>query len=102
MKISNQEAINIIMDEVKVETIKQGIALNMAASALEEYLEWTPINNPQEELPKESLLWVTINANFNTYVDLISYDVSGWNQDVSHVIAYKPYHKPKAYHKEEF
>jgi len=51
------------------------------------------------ELPKDRKLLVTHNAFGYRYVTMLFWDMTGWNDNVSDVVAYMPY--PEPYREEE-
>ena len=68
---------------------------------------WIPVHDPEIELPKDKMIWVTrcIDGFTDQYYDVkIRYwDMTEWNDSVKDVIAYMPYHDytPKPYGIEE-
>ena len=62
-----------------------------------EVQEWIPCK--PSELPKDKKLLVTHNAFGYRYVTMLFWDMTGWNDNVSDVVAYMPY--PEPYRKEE-
>ena len=62
---------------------------------------WIPITNPYEDLPKSNRLWVTRKETTlgKSYydVDIVGYDMTDWDDDISSVIAYMEFAEPKPY-----
>ena len=79
---------------------KQDAAVTKALEALKKQIlqEWIPCK--PLELPKDKKLWVTHNAFGYRYVTRIFWDMTGWNDNVSDVVAYMPYVEPEPYREE--
>ncbi len=62
---------------------------------------WIPVTNPYKDLPKSNRLWVTRKETTlgRSYygVDIIGYDMTEWDDDISSVIAYMEFTEPKPY-----
>lgn len=99
--MTNAEAIEHLKN-IKIYSFQDGYtdeareALDMAIKALE-VQEWIPCK--PSELPKDKKLLVTHNAFGYRYVTMLFWDMTGWNDNVSDVVAYMPY--PEPYRKEE-
>lgn len=102
--MTNAEAIGILAIVVETangrcfitdEVISE--AYGMAIKALKAQ-EWIPCN--PLELPKDKKLWVTHDAFGYRYVTRLFWDMTGWNDNVSDVVAYIPYVEPEPYREE--
>jgi len=88
----------------------KGKAVSMALKALEQKSKWIPVSNPQKELPKDRVLWVTIDDDRYAQdkggyywqgglaVTTIYWDMTEWSDDiVDYVLAYMDYVEPIPY-----
>lgn len=69
--------------------------------------KWIPVKDPEKELPKDRVIWATLDYGDLVMVDIIYYSDSAgkWNRPIDKVIAYQewlptPYMK-KIYNKED-
>lgn len=66
--------------------------------ALEQDSKWIPVSNPRGELPKDRILWVTIDIGGYLAVRTLYYDMTEWSDDlVDYVVAYMDYVEPEPY-----
>lgn len=85
-------------------------ALDMAIEALKKESKWIPVSNPQKELPKDRILWVTIDDDRyaqdkggyywtgGLVVTKIYWDMTEWSENiVDYVLAYMDYTEPTPY-----
>ncbi len=63
--------------------------------------KWIPVSNPNKELPKDRLLWVTIDIDGWLSVTTLYWDMTEWSKGfVDHVLAYMDYVEPTPYRAE--
>ena len=90
--------------------VNKNNALVMAIKALEQEPKWIPVSNPQKELPKDRVLWVTIDDDKyaqdtggyywlgGLVVTELYWDMTEWSENiVDYVLAYMDYTEPEPY-----
>lgn len=61
--------------------------------------DWIPVTEPTIELPKDRVLYVTVDNGDELYVTKLYYDYTEWSDEdiVEYVIAYMDYSYPEPY-----
>ena len=72
-----------------------------ALPSVEEH-KWIPINS-MDDLPKDRILWVSVDIDGMGYVTRLYYDMTEWSNDTAarYAVAYMDYKEPKPYSMEE-
>ena len=114
--MEKEEAIKILKSEIldpyagEFTEEQKCMAIKMGIEALEQEPKWIPVSNPQKELPRDGVLWVTIDDDKyaqvtggyycigGLVVTKLYWDKTEWSENiVDYVLAYMDYTEPEPY-----